>query len=159
MRAESTGIAKIAQQPSDRQHANQCDQTDDADWNIAFRDRQRVGFTRFTRARRSHRACQAADKGLCKLQQSPNCRNANRAGTNVSDFAAPCAASERGQWSCEIMGKRRVVRYSPTPTDKRANKHCYPNRETDKVPDPEQQKRQREIVAADSTLPPNSKVL
>src|SRR5262245_1127652 len=138
MRAESARVSESAEKPANWQHANQCNQTDDADWNIAFRDRQRIGFACLTCARCSHRASQTADKRLCQLQQSPNRRNADRAGANISDFAAPRAARKCSQWSCEIVGKRRVVWYSPAPTDQRTDKHGYSHREADKVPNPEQ---------------------
>ncbi len=55
MRTEAACIAEIAEQPADRQHAHQRDNTDDADRNVALRDWQRVGFAGFTRTRGSHR--------------------------------------------------------------------------------------------------------
>ena len=136
MRTESAGICKIPEQPADRQHASECDQTDDTDRNVAFGNRQRVGFTRFARARRSHRAGQTTDQRLCQLQQSPNRRNADRAGANVSDFAAPRAARERSYRCSEVMGKARIMWHSPAPTDQQADQHRDAHRETDKVPDP-----------------------
>ena len=136
MRSEAAAASEIAQKPADRQHASECDQTDDTDRNVAFGNRQRVGFTRFARARRSHRAGQTTDQRLCQLQQSPNRRNADRAGANVSDFAAPRAARERSHWRGQVMGKTRIMRHSPAPTDQQADQHRDAHRETDKVPDP-----------------------
>ena len=159
MRAETARVCEIAEEPADGQHARQCDKTDNADWNVALGDRQRFGFARFTRARRSHRAGQTADKRLSQLQQSPNCRNPDRAGANVSDFAAPCAAREHSHRCGEIMSKARIMWHSPAPADQRADQHRDSDRETDQVPNPEQQKRQGEIVTADRTFPSDPKIL
>src|SRR6266513_2137061 len=136
MRSEAAAASEIAQKPADRQHASECDQTDDTDRNVAFGNRQRVGFTRFARARRSHRAGQTTDQRLCQLQQSPNRRNADRAGANVSDFAAPRAARERSYRCSEVMSKAIIMWHSPGPTDQLAYQHRDDHRETDKVPDP-----------------------
>ena len=116
------------------------DDADDADRNVAFGNRQRVGFAGFTRARRSHRAGQAADQRLYQFQQSPDRRNADRAGANVSDFAAPRAARERSHRRGEVIGQSRIMRHAPAPTDQQADQHRYADRETDQVPNPEQQK-------------------
>src|SRR6516165_11072913 len=115
MRAESARVPKSAEEPADWQHASQGDNTYNTDWHVALSDRQRFGFARFTRARRSHRAGKTCDQRLCQLQQSPNRRNADRAGANISDFAAPRATRERSYRCSEVMGKARIMRYSPAP--------------------------------------------
>ena len=64
MRTEAAGVAEIAEQPSDRQHARQSDKTDDTDWNVALRDRKRVGFAGFARACSGHRTRETARNRL-----------------------------------------------------------------------------------------------
>src|SRR5215467_6731760 len=115
MRAESARVSKSAEEPTDWQHTSQGDNTYNTDWHVALSNRQCFGFARFTRARCSHRAGKTCDQRLCQLQQSPNRRNTDRAGANVSDFAAPCAARERSDRCGKVMGKSGIMRHSPAP--------------------------------------------
>ena len=56
MRAEAALIAEISEDPANRQHACQGDETDDTDWDVALGNWQRVGLASLTCARSSHRA-------------------------------------------------------------------------------------------------------
>src|SRR6266576_4909866 len=49
------------------------------------------------------------------------------------------------------------MRNAPAPTDQRADKHRNPDGQTDKVPDPEKSKRQKEIISAHCSAPANTK--
>ena len=148
MRAESTRVCEVAEHPADRQHANQRNQTDDADRNIALGDRQRVRFAGLARTRSGHRAGKALRDWLDKLQQCPDRRNADRACAEETDFFAPSALRELAGGGREIAHQPRVVRHSPTPADKRANEHGDADRQTHQVTDREQRERKREIIAA-----------
>ena len=64
MCTETAGVGEIAEQPPDRQHADQSDNTDNANWNVALGDRQRVGLSGFARARGGHRAGEPARNRL-----------------------------------------------------------------------------------------------
>ena len=86
MRAEAARVGEVAEHPTDRQHANQRDKTDDADRDVALGDRQRVRFAGFARARCGHRAGQAADHRLHQLEQGPNRGDTDRAGADEAHF-------------------------------------------------------------------------
>ena len=51
------------------------------------------------------------------------------------------------------------MRHAPAPANYRADQHCQTNRETNQVPDREQQERQREIITAHGALASDSKGL
>ena len=68
MSAETAYVAEIAEQPRDRQHADQRDKADNADRNVALGDRQRIGLAGFACARRSQRPSQAPGNRLHQLQ-------------------------------------------------------------------------------------------
>src|SRR5262245_40082054 len=69
------------------------------------------------------------------------------------------AARERSHWCGEIVRKTGIMRHSPAPADQRTDKHRDSDRETDQVPNPEQQKRQREIVTGNPAFSANPKIL
>ena len=148
MRTETAAVAKISQQPGDRQHADQRYHSDYADRNVALSDRQGIGPTGFSRARCSHRTSEPSGDRLYQFEQCPNRRNADRAGTNEADLCAPRFLRERRGGSRDIAGHRRKMRNAPAPADQRADKHRDPDGQTDQMPDPEKSKRQKEIISA-----------
>ena len=72
MRAETARSAEIAEQPANREHASQCDKTDNADRDITLGNRQRVCLARFACARCGHRAGETLGDGFYQFEQGPN---------------------------------------------------------------------------------------
>src|SRR5205807_4176826 len=137
MRAQTARGPEISEQPADWHHADQRHDADNADRDVAFGNWQRVGLARFTRARCSHRAGEAARDWLYQFEQRPNGGNADRARANKTDFRAPSFLSDRGRSRCEIPGHRRKMRNTPAPADECADQHRDTNRKTDQMSDPE----------------------
>src|SRR5713101_9431817 len=127
MRAETTARTKIAEQPADRQHADQCDNTDNTDWNVALGDRQRIGFAGLARTRSGHRAGEPTGNWLYQFQQRPDRRYADCACAEETHFVTPSTLRERGGAAGEIGHERGVVRDAPAPADQCAYKHCNTN--------------------------------
>ena len=149
MRTETAGVSEIAKQPTDRQHAHQSDNTNDADWNVALGDWQCVGLTSFTRARSSHRTGKAASHRLYQLQQCPNRRDADRAGADKTHFVLHvfCASAAAAVVTSPAM--RRKMRHAPAPADESADQHRDSDRQADQMPDTKKSERQKEIETAD----------
>src|SRR5947209_7228333 len=99
MRAESARVCEVAENPTDWQHANQRDKTDNADRDVALGDRQRIRLAGLARARRGHRARETVQDRFAELQQGPNRGNPNRTRADEPDFVAPRALSERASRS------------------------------------------------------------
>src|SRR6476469_6671636 len=126
MRAETAAVAKVSEQPGDRQHADQRYQSNNTDRNVALSYRKSIGFAGFSRARCSHRTSESSGHGFNKFEKGPNRRNANRASADEADLCAPGFLRERRGSCRKITGHRRKMRNAPAPSDQRADKHRNP---------------------------------
>src|SRR5215469_3617567 len=106
MRAESAGITEVTEQPADRQHASECDDTDDPDWNVAFSYRQRIGLASLARARSGHCTGESLRDRFYQLQQGPDRRDANRTRAEKAYFLAPSALCELTSSGRDIVKHR-----------------------------------------------------
>src|SRR5713101_5803802 len=127
MRAETAAVAEIAEQPTDWQHADQCDYTHNAEWNVALGDRQRVGLSGLARMRGGNRTGEPTGNWLYQFQQRTDRRNADCACAEDTHFVTPSTLRERGGAAGEIGHERGVVRDAPAPADQCAYKHCNTN--------------------------------
>src|SRR5207248_10268700 len=153
MRTETAAVAKISQQPGDRQHADQRYHSDYADRNVALSDRQGIGPTGFSRARCSHRTSEPSGDRLYQFEQCPNRRNADRAGTNEADLCAPGFLRERRAGSRYTAANRRKMRNAPAPAEQRADTHRDPDGQTDPMPNPDKSNRQKVTTTTHRSMP------
>ena len=106
MRTETAAVAKISQQPGDRQHADQRYHSDYADRNVALSDRQCIRPAGFSRARCSHRTSESSGHRFNEFEKRPNRRNADRASANEADLCAPGFLRERRGSHRDVAGHR-----------------------------------------------------
>ena len=111
------------------------------------------------RARRGHRAGQAARDRFHQLQQCPDCGNANRPGADEAHLVTPGALRECAGRSRQVAGERRVVRHEPAPANACADEHGDADGQSTEVTDREERERKREIITAHRAAPADAERL